>query len=334
MDPSTLRLGYLNARSECVIDAEVVQGTFDLLITVSSWDARCLTLAHKSRVRADTGLLILFDKTDKEGRRSRNDSLLRQFCSDTCHKQIVEIAESEDLDGLSGRLADIIWTEYSAKKKPLRVLMDLSAMSRYHFGFLTCFCFKTALCRELVACYAEGIYRPEGEEVVFTTGDWKTVAIPGLSAQYQAGKGNSYIVSVGFEGWKTLRVLSRAEPNRVRIILPDPGFDDTYPAEAKRNNLGIVESFDVKEADIYRLHAGDAIGMMNLAHKLANADYDIYNSFSLCCGTKPHSFGLVLAALVFGRQTVLYNVPGEFVKMDVIPNGRVWLYQIENIAAV
>ena len=89
--------------------------------------------------------------------------------------------------------------------------------------------------------YAEGKY-PEEQEGV---GQARALHDRGLEDSTRArvtrrvGPGEIEIlplVSVGFEGTKTLRMVTRAEPDRVSMLFPDPPVQPRYVARAAENN--------------------------------------------------------------------------------------------------
>ena len=181
--------------------------------------------------------------------------------------------------------------------------------------------------------YAEGIYAGSVGDLqgVFTGERWQFVPIKGLEGHYDSTKSRFYLVSVGFEGSKTLRYVATQEPDRVSIVLADPGFEPSYPEKSRLNNAALIQHFHIPEAQMAHAHAGDAVAVWSELELRSFERFEDENVSYLCCGTKPHSLGLMLRALCMGSPTVLYNVPDQHKVIDTEPTGNVWTYEFKDL---
>jgi hypothetical protein len=327
------RHAFLQASSSRVSDPAEIDGNYDLMVLVSSWDSRCACLASSKALSAQRAILLLFDTRDSFGLRDKHDAILEGFCKSASRKYIPIRRASTNLES--------IWTEICANMRemlvelcrPLRVLLDLSTCPRYYAGAILAECFKTGLARSATVFYAEGRY-PEQPDVTFSQGGWRAVAVPGLDGRYDPRKKRFYLVSVGWEGWRTLRVVSRADPDQVSVLFPDPGVRPDYVAEAQKENRDLITEYCIPEPHIIRTAAADAIGAWKALSERSIEQPDKYNVTYLVTGTKPHAVALALRAIVLEYPALVYVVPEEHSVLRTEPNGVFWRFDIRDLTAM
>jgi hypothetical protein len=144
----------------------------------------------------------------------------------------------------------------------------------------------------------------------------------------------SYLVSVGFEGDKTLRAVSRADPDKVSILFAKPGVRPEYEALAAEANRDLMREFLVPKSRILNAPASDAIATWQTIATSRVHPEDSENSLYLCCGTKPHALALALNAIALGHPAVLYNVPEEHHVHTTGPGENFWTYEIRDVTAL
>ena len=276
---------------------------------------------------------IFFSAKDKAGLRDKHDIVISDYCHSVAESTKPLTGSAIDVKTMWEVLYSNVISMLKSLRRPLRILIDISTFPRFYFGALCAMGIKMGLCESLTLFYAEGEYPitlPK-QEIAFTGGNWLTIPIPGLVGEYDPGKSRFYMVSIGFEGWKTLRVVSRADPERVSILFPEPGFNESYVERTITNNQDLFDQYRIPPEQVVKAHAGDAIGAWKALslEKLERPATE--NTFYLCCGTKPHSLALVLRAIVLGYPSVLYNLPGEHMVIETQPNGRFWRYDIKDI---
>ena len=184
--------------------------------------------------------------------------------------------------------------------------------------------------------YAEGAYDlGHGDsDIAFTGGHWSTVAVPFLSGYFEPSKPRHYLVSVGFEGEKTLRAVSRADPDRVSVLFPRPGVSPEYEKLTSAANEPLMREFLIPESQIINAPAADAVATWKTLAKAAILKPGRFNDYYLCCGPKPHALALGLNALADGRSAVLCNIPDEHRVHQTRPNGVFWTYELNDLSSV
>lgn len=329
------RDSYLSGTSECLNSAGELTGHFDVFLTASSWDRRCVSIVGAKDVTADAAVPMFFDVRDTLGLRDEHDKKITEYCECMATRTAPIFGSSRDVQRLWSTIQTTLVEIASERQRPLHVLFDISTCPRYYFLATCAAGLLSGLIDTITVFYAEAVY-PDGKasEVAFTGGRWQTVPIPGLLGHYKPESKRFYFVSVGFEGWKTLRIVARADPDRVSILLPHPGVTAGYAKEAYENNFELIDSYRIPDDQIVRAHAADAIGAWKaLSDRALERELD-ENTYFLCCGTKPHALAFALRAMSLGFPTVLYNVPDEHRVHVTESNGRFWKYVIEDVTAL
>jgi hypothetical protein len=283
--------------------------------------------------------VVLLSHRDTRGLRDAHDPRIIAFCKAIARNTVELRADSLDPEALWQAVFSEVVHVRDELGVPLRILIDASTCPRYVSLGLVATCLKEGLAKQVDLSYAEGKY-PEPStdrqgikrEVAFTSGTWRAVAVPGLEGLFDPGKKRFYLVSVGFEGWKTLRVVSRADPDRVSVLMPSPGVIEGYEKRSMINNQDLIARYKIPEEQIARAPAGDAIAAWKALDHCQLERPDQENSFFLCCGTKAHSLGLTLRAAVRPGPAVLYYRPEDHVVVDIAAAGVFWRYEIVNSA--
>lgn len=335
---SSFRRSFVGARATRFSDpTKVYEGDYDLLVCASSWDRRCRAIADVDLIRANAGLLFLFSKRDVQGLREEHDDLLAQYFESRCEAFQYITADSGDLDRNWSSLRGTIDTVVEKQKRPLRVFVDLSAIPRYLSLGLLGYCFERGLAESVTYGYAEGRYSPnQGSPTsdLFTEGTWDAAAIPSLEGEWEPHKNRLYIVSVGFEGTKTLRFVNKSEPDRVALLFPDPAVDAESGKRTRENNERLIAHFQIPDEKIARAHAADPVAGWQQLESIGLENFEKENCLYLCCGTKPHSLAITLRAISSGTGAVMYVVPESHRPTEVSPNGKYWKYEVTDHSAL
>ena len=333
------RQGFLEGSSSSNDSPELLaHGSFDFLLLASSWDKRCLCVTKSRDLRATHGALLLFDTRDDLGLRDDHDPRLTHFLRETVDSPSVIHGDSTDTATVWSRLSEQVLTVARKYQRPLRIFIDLSTCPRYLSIGLAAEGLKSGIASEVTFFYAEGNYPEEESEEdqheLFTTGTWDSIEIPGLHGVWDPEKRRAYVVSIGFEGSKTLRLVSREGPDDVSVLFPDPGVKPEYVDRTARKNATLLKAFSVPDERIIRAAAGDAIAAWR-ALSVSTVDVpDEQNVYYVCCGTKPHSLALGLRAMVEDYPTVLYIVPDCHRVANTDPLGVFWRYDVRNVTAL
>jgi hypothetical protein len=309
-------------------------GDYDLAILVSSWDTRSVCVSQAERFKAGLCVVTLFTYRDRLGLRDRHDADLLAFAQ-RCAPEVCEIrGDSLDLENTWSQLLRSMVAHRHRTKRPLHIFVDASACPRYYLLAIVATALSSGLAARVSVTYAEGRYPAKttnsSEDISFTHGQWKSVAIPTLEGKYSPGLKRFLLVSIGFEGWKTIRAVSRADPDRVSILHGKPGTTTEYADRALQDNADLIQYYRIPPEQILCAPAGDAIAAWKTLSASA-IERPEENAYFLCSGTKPHSLGLGLRALCLRSPAVLYNLPEAHHVVEIEPNGKFWRFDIESL---
>ena len=328
---------HLRGESKASASAEsAVDGNFDFVLLCSSWDKRSVCLSSSSHWRSRKTCLLLFDHRDALGLRDAHDAVILSRARESSEEVIPIRGASSDLDGLWGRIYRSLVELRMHVNRPLRLLIDASACPRY----FCCALLGTAINRGIAAhvslFYAEGVYSAQGDGTVvsFTGGPWRSVPIAGLNGEPDPGKKRYYLISAGWEGDKTFKTVTESDPDRISLLLPDPGVTADYTVRARQANQCLVEEYRVPNEQIIAAPAGDAIAAWKALTEANLERSTDENAFYMCCGTKPHAIGMALRAMCLGHPQVRYQIPSSHVINDIRPSGRFWTFAVDDLASV
>lgn len=327
------RHSWLEGQSERHASGKFPAGKFDLLITASSWDSRCLALTEENGVSAGTAILLLFDSRDNIGLRDQHDPKLADYCARVSKTTHTVSGSSSNIEELWERVESLVIKESLSLGRSLSILLDISTFPRFISGALLALALGRGVASKVTVFYAEGIYKGTNADLqsVFTGERWRFIPVKGLSGRYDPTKSRYFLVSIGFEGSKTLRHVSTHEPDRISILLADPGFEPGYAERSRSNNSELLSYFHVPDSQVAAAHAGDAIAAWAELTMRSLERFQEENIFYLCCGTKAHSLGMMLRALTHKSICVLYNIPDVHKVIDTRPTGFIWRYELQDV---
>ena len=314
--------------------SDVLKGHFDLALVSPSWDRRCLCLTEATDVVFRKTIFLDFTTKDEHGYQARHSEQILAFLQ-AMGSEVVRIeGDSINIESMWTKISQSILGEARRLRRPLDVFIDLSTCPRY-FSLGTCaMLLKLGHAKTICFQYAEGKYIPEERDhnldYPFTSGHWRTIPVPYLFGSVEPTKRKYFLVSVGFEGNKTARVLSKEDPDRVSILFPSPAVQPGYEEQTRISNEPIIRDYAVPDQQIVNAPAGDAIAAWkNLQSASLENPRDEATSY-LCSGTKPHALGLALRAICLEFPTVLYNLPERHTFVDVFATGIYWKYELQD----
>jgi hypothetical protein len=333
---SEFRRAFIAGASQRDTSADLAAGSFDVAIYTSSWDARSISITDAKHLKSTLGICILFNTRDKAGLRDKHDAALNKFSTTTSVRTVTVTGESCQVNIIWKQIYDFLIQTRIEQRRPLRIFLDMSACPRYYSLGVTAAAFVKNLASTLTLFYAEASYSEDTErgDFAFTGGHWSTVTVPFLSGLISPGKKTFYLVSAGFEGEKTFRAVSRADPDRVSLVIAKPGYCPAYERRAMESNEHLIQEFVIPKNEIICAPASDAIATWRILDQSALHRERQENSFYMCCGTKPHALALALNAISLGYPAVLYNIPEEHRVHRTAPNGVFWTYTLQNITAI
>lgn len=319
------------------VPSDLLSGHFDLLLIAPSWDPRSVCMTDCTDLSAEDCILLLFSGHDPAGYRLRNERRLAEFARTSCKRALPVSGASLSLEETWRSLWDAIRQVAMKAQRPLRIALDLSTFPRFYSLAAIAGCLRLGYASNVSVFYSEGEYSPSSDEsepaeYLFSGGEWTTVPIYYLEGRRAPSRKKYIVVSVGFEGSKILRVLSREDPDRISVLFPDPGTRAGYPTITDEKNKPLLEMYNVPPEQVVRAHAADAIAVWKGLGQAALERPATENTYYLSCGTKPHALGMALRALCLGFPCVLYNVPERHNYLRVTPTGRYWTYHLQDLS--
>ena len=324
---------HLSAESICTRDlAGALEARYDVIFLGSSWDSRCLTL-EATQLQATRVVLFLPKNKGTSGRRAHHDARLTGWAAGVGELVVVE-DDSEEL----ARVHDALVRELDEVRKladrPIRVLIDLSAMTRYFTLGLVANCLNDSVASLVDVVYAEGLYNDvpaaAAPPAMDTSALWDAVGIPMLEGDWFPTHGRHFLVSAGFEGSAVARLADRWDPDSVAVLLPIPGVEPEYDSRVRAANETWMRHVDVAGEDVWESPAADALAAWRLLAEAERLDAPGRNIYCLLNGSKPHALGLTLYALARGTPAVLYVRPTRHRERDITSTGDFWRYRLRD----
>ncbi len=316
---------------------EVLSGHYDLALVAPSWDHRCESITAAVGISIGTCILLRFSTRDAFGFQLKHEEAITSFLKSRCQEVSVIQGDAVQLSEVWSLLWKNTTEIIKSSKQPLRVLVDLSTCPRYYsLGFIAGI-LRFGYAHTATVFYAEGVYKSGSKAALiddypFTIGHWNATAIPFLAGSPDALKQKAYVVSVGFEGLKTARVLAREDPDRVSVLFPDPGSQPEYVSATWSRNKEIIDQYRIPTNQIIRAAAGDAVAAWKSLSIAKLERFETDSLYYLCSGSKPHALGLTLRAICTDYPTVMYNLPERHSFVEVEPTGVFWAYEINDLS--
>ncbi len=324
-----------------IVDASL--GGCDVLVLSLGPQERCCAISHSGSAATIKALIIGrgadFASGEPEPQRRVEEHLeqLVKYAGSSLEPELLS-ASPHDLHQTLSELKRHVMEAYRVAGRPLDIGIDLTSCPIFHALGLTAFALENGLTRRLSFFYAEGEYPQPAEEdgwhELFTAGDWDVAAIPGLQNPWIPRSSRRYVVSVGFEGNRTLRLCERREPDNIVVLFPDPGVRPEYAERTRSQNASFFDRFALSDEAFLRANAADAIAAwktLSEANIGGDAEYAVEY---LCCGTKPHALGLALRALCSCQGVVSDIVAEERLLTNVKSAGVYWRYDLHDLSAL
>lgn len=331
--------GVISARSSYSTDPrELWQGYFDFALIGASWDIRCMTVTNCDEIKFGSTVVIIPHAMDSSG--IAHADRVSDFCRDKSDQVDVVESMTSNLPDILGLIRAKLATEIGRANRtaPARVFIDISTCPRYFSLAILAEALRSGLVAEVLLGYTEGRYPVAApsyndlEEISFTDGALQAVPVPGFYGEFEPSKEKLFFVSAGFDGWKTLNLVIRKEPERVALLLASPGSLPEYESRTLAANSSLIERYDIRDQQIVRAPAGDAVEAWKRLTNTALEKFGSENVYYLCSGNKPHSVALALRAITMEIPTLLYNRPASHLPINVEVAGTYWTYSIRPAA--
>lgn len=323
-------LSGTSARSDSV--AEIIEDSYDYMLLGSSWDKRCLALTS-AQPSVQLAQLVLPRNVGSSGLRQAHDKALSGFIMSAAERFELIEEHSEDVESVFGHVEQAIISLRKELDRPLRILIDLSSMTRYVTLAAVAMTLNDSVAEYVDVFYAEGVYGEVlGTSTVPVTEyrrSWEAVAVPRLEGDWFPTHQRHFVVSIGFEATQIARLVERWDPDRISILFPSPGLLPEYEPHTRSKNQGWMNQFDVGTESTILAAPCDAVTAWSaVSESMLDPMND--NLYCLLCGTKPHGLALALYALGRERPAVMYVRPTVHVEKDIAPNGVFWRYRLRD----
>ena len=267
--------------------ADLLEGHFDAIVLTSSWDSRCLSITAADQVSADLGICALFENRGPAA--SKHDPQVLAWLGEHNERLVKVEGASENLADIWGQILGPLLALMREKNRPLQVLVDLSTCPRYYAAGLLSSGLERGIISTATFFYAEAAYTEQAEpgRVVkpFTGGRLALGSVPDRMGIYSPTKRRLYMVSVGFEGAETFTAVNRADPDRVALLFPRPGFRPEYEKLCSEQSDQLIEEYLIAPEMIVEAPAGDMVKAWQrlTEYGLENQRPEQENIFYLCC---------------------------------------------------
>jgi hypothetical protein len=333
--------GFIAARSVKATDPNLLwQGSFDFGLVGSSWDKRCTAISRCHSIRFESSVIVKPLTATPSAVLEAHHTNVHDFCSSNSELCNVLETDTETLNATYERIRSLFWSAVGDRDRatPARIFIDVSTCPRFLSLALLREALLSGIVSEVCLGYSEGKYptaKPSYnglEEIAFSDGAFQAIPVPGYYGEFEPSRGKLFIVSLGFDGWKTLNLLIRKEPERVLALLASPGGAEDYEDRALAANSALIERFRLTDEGILKATSGDAVEAWRRITEASLENLEEENIYYLCSGNKPHSIAFALRALSLESPTLLYNSPSKYLPLEIDFNGTFWMYSIKPAA--
>ena len=309
-----------------------IAGDFDLFIFCCGWESRCTEIINhdQEELQFNSAAIISFKMGDDLGYDNDYMKLLASFSTRKTNKLILLEHEPTELDAITHDIDKMIAGLADELGRPIYIGFDITCCPRFVFLYILGYCLRTGIAKDISFFYSEGIYESGSKEYVHTRGSWKIIEIPGLEAREYILNKKLFVVSAGWEGSRYRSVVAKYEPDRLGILLPDPGFTSDYTYTSREECKPLIEEYNLGLDAIVSAPAGDAIAAWQVL-KAPALNIDDHHIAYLTFGPKPHSLAMGIRGFLYDEISVIYRIPEEYTKIEVKPNGIFWRYDIKNL---
>jgi hypothetical protein len=361
MKAHTVR-GRLRLSQECLEKRSNYSDSFDLVVACASWEPRCAAIVESHGIRATRTILVTYEEKGQTTSSLDNEARLLTWLkriSDS-EPQAITLNSLSPAEG-SLRLREITLRACFEISRPVRVLIDISSLSRFSFLSLVGFLLHTGIASEIVTHYAEAEYElAESSEYViestdeldeleshealrkvqqisfskynYSQGEWATAVVPFMEGTMGLGSERRLYASLGFDGGPSYEVISRHDPDELIPVIANPGYTTKYTELAIRENAKLIASFDVLASRVVEAFPADIVTVFD---KVAEAEQHISKPGDVlffCLGSKPHALALGLVACTLNRPSVVCRVPQRYLERHTLASKFSWLFRIVDLS--
>lgn len=304
--------------------ANLARDWYDIALVAGSWDSRSLVFADSSLAVGLTIVLTLSPDLYSEHAQENQLKTLRH-AADVSSKVVQLEADRKSPMATLRAVVHNIREKSAELRRPVRLLVDLSAVSRFVSLGVMASTFRDSSVVEIDFLYATATEygRPLSDMrdgYIFRSGDWLPTAIPGLGSTGSLGKKQHLLVSAGFEGRRTRRLMDLLEPDYVTLFASTSEIQINNDILDSQLSL-LRNAVPPNRFDEYQVPIASVEEMLTQSAQTIQPSKpgDREKSHSiLLAGPKTASLGLAILALRGGVTNVFYVQSERHEEVDVV----------------
>lgn len=312
--------------------------SYDIIICALSWEKRATTALGAAENLSGDLVLLKFASLTEDIEQAKRESLTR-FEAVRVVKKTVDLESSVSYRSNIATLTEFVEAEVSSRKRPLRILLDMTCIPKSYSLFLIGLCFNRSYVAYVDILYSEGAYLADDPAVdsapgqpgrgIVSDGEWTSLQIPYLGADVAIPSSRDVIVALGGEVGLSLPFIEKYEPRKLQVVLISESLVQTPDRLLPSERAALAEL--LAEPNAHRLNVSlcDVVGLVEQATRTSrSSDADVVSALAL--GSKPHALAMGLAAMGESNVEVICRIPKRYKPLDVPPTGDVWLYSIDD----
>jgi hypothetical protein len=268
----------------------ILEASYDLVIFASGYEQRCTYLPRQLHKAEFIKPIVLgFEELHMDEQRRKNDEYYKKYWKQT---PIILSADDE------GKIYDLLRQLNLDKKQSLRILVDYSSMSRlWYAGILNWARYADLEHISIDFAYSVGDHQEKIYPMVIND----IMAIPGSEGDSIPISKSVAIFGLGFDGFATLCVLDRLEPDIIYAFLASPAAFPDYPERARTSNSELI-NHAVNTIELPLFSVESTFGYLSeiVASCISEADITL-----IPMGPKPHVLACILLSIRFQEISCL-----------------------------
>ncbi|MFP3385874.1 hypothetical protein [Tritonibacter sp. SIMBA_163] len=312
---------------------------YDYVLTTISWETRSNFAFSKLDLSGASVVAFRFC-TDDERVEAKKDTCELWLRENFTSVSRVDLQKSVRVDENFATLKEEILDLYRAKRRPLKVLVNITCLPKAYVLFLLGLCMSADLVLDFDCLYAPGKYDltssnedPDvnlgGPRSLVSLGKWTPVRIPYLSPGEFLPPNRDLIVSVGGEIGHSLPLVRTLEPRNVFLVY----ISESAPSDEREMHASERVAYEELKSEPntsntdLKLH--DAIGVCSYTQTALSASGST-GVTAMAIGSKSHALGLGIAALCDRRIEVVCRIPTAYAPLDVEARGDVHFFRVRD----
>ena len=313
---------------------------YDLVLSTLSWEKRGPAAFEALGREIGELSLLRFNSSANRPANERKDEQLKLLAKFSRSCSAIELDSSTSFSANVQKIDDFLQAKVVAKKRPLRVLCDITCIPKSYLLLLIGLGFRKNYFARLDCLYAEGKY-PLGKQheasaslanstgSITSEGVWESLPVPFFESESTIPNHRDVLVTLGGEVGLTLPFIEKYEPRRLGLVMISESEVQTPEKLPKSEQYALSELQGEPNVERVNLSLSDVIGTVRYSIdfcKQSSAD----TITALAIGSKTHALALGIAALSQPRMEIICRIPTRYTTLDVEANGNVIGFEIED----